>query len=167
MRSWAWSLLASLMIKWKASIGLNTSVLLVTNATAQSLNSRCAPCCMIVHVFGCISCYYHCIECGLALVFVNANFKCSFTLHSSPNLVRLRVLHFTCCVYVQATDARRAFPCWDEPAIKATFDITLIVPQDRVAISNMVNHNWVFIILTIIMIDIILCLSVRDAFCPC
>lgn len=39
----------------------------------------------------------------------------------------------------QATDARRAFPCWDEPAIKATFDITLIVPKERVALSNMVR----------------------------
>ncbi|XP_032800594.1 puromycin-sensitive aminopeptidase isoform X1 [Petromyzon marinus] len=37
----------------------------------------------------------------------------------------------------EATDARRAFPCWDEPGIKATFDVTLIVPQDRVALSNM------------------------------
>ncbi|GAB0099066.1 Aminopeptidase [Sergentomyia squamirostris] len=37
----------------------------------------------------------------------------------------------------QSTDARRCFPCWDEPAIKATFDITLNVPADRVALSNM------------------------------
>ncbi|XP_055532156.1 puromycin-sensitive aminopeptidase [Wyeomyia smithii] len=37
----------------------------------------------------------------------------------------------------EATDARRCFPCWDEPAIKATFDITLLVPKDRVALSNM------------------------------
>lgn len=39
--------------------------------------------------------------------------------------------------FSEATDARRCFPCWDEPAIKATFDITLIVPKDRVALSNM------------------------------
>ncbi|XP_065225211.1 puromycin-sensitive aminopeptidase-like isoform X1 [Planococcus citri] len=36
-----------------------------------------------------------------------------------------------------ATDARRCFPCWDEPAIKARFDITLAVDSDKVALSNM------------------------------
>jgi len=37
----------------------------------------------------------------------------------------------------EAIDARRCFPCWDEPARKATFTITLTVPSDLTALSNM------------------------------
>jgi aminopeptidase N len=36
----------------------------------------------------------------------------------------------------QATDARRAFLCWDEPAVKATFSLTLTVPVCLTALSN-------------------------------
>ncbi|XP_054892990.1 aminopeptidase N-like [Poeciliopsis prolifica] len=37
---------------------------------------------------------------------------------------------------MQATDARKSFPCFDEPALKAYFNITLIHDKDTVALSN-------------------------------
>jgi puromycin-sensitive aminopeptidase len=36
----------------------------------------------------------------------------------------------------EATDARRAFPCWDEPDFKATYKTTLEVDEHLTAISN-------------------------------
>lgn len=37
----------------------------------------------------------------------------------------------------EATDARRMFPCWDEPTFRARFQLTAIVPENFTAISNM------------------------------
>ncbi|ETW08733.1 hypothetical protein H310_01255 [Aphanomyces invadans] len=37
----------------------------------------------------------------------------------------------------QACDARRAFVCWDEPAIKAKFEISMTTPAHLTAVSNM------------------------------
>lgn len=37
----------------------------------------------------------------------------------------------------EPADARRCFPCWDEPACKAKFTINLEIPSDVMALSNM------------------------------
>ena len=37
---------------------------------------------------------------------------------------------------MESTDARRAFPCWDEPDLKATFEVTLVVDDALAAYSN-------------------------------
>jgi aminopeptidase N len=38
---------------------------------------------------------------------------------------------------MEATDARRMFPCWDEPAFRATFELTMHLPAVWAAVSNM------------------------------
>ena len=37
----------------------------------------------------------------------------------------------------ESCDARRAFPCFDEPNLKASFDVSIEIPEDQVALSNM------------------------------
>ena len=37
----------------------------------------------------------------------------------------------------EATDARRFFPCWDEPVFRARFQLTVVVPENWLAVSNM------------------------------
>jgi aminopeptidase N len=37
----------------------------------------------------------------------------------------------------EATDARRFFPCWDEPVFRARFRLTTVVPENWLAVSNM------------------------------
>jgi aminopeptidase N len=36
----------------------------------------------------------------------------------------------------EATDARRLFPCWDEPSFRARFQLTAVVPENFTAVSN-------------------------------
>uniref|UniRef100_A0A6A7FZR5 Aminopeptidase n=2 Tax=Hirondellea gigas TaxID=1518452 RepID=A0A6A7FZR5_9CRUS len=45
--------------------------------------------------------------------------------------------HYIGSTQFESVDARRALPCWDEPAVKATFDVTLIVANHLIALSNM------------------------------
>ncbi|MDB5366746.1 MAG: Aminopeptidase [Rhodospirillales bacterium] len=51
----------------------------------------------------------------------------------SPDGSKKRVL----ATQFESAGARRMVPCFDEPGFKAVFNVTAIVPQDEVAISNM------------------------------
>jgi puromycin-sensitive aminopeptidase len=44
--------------------------------------------------------------------------------------------HTLAATQFEATDARRAFPCWDEPAFKAVFASTLVIDPALTAVSN-------------------------------
>src|SRR5262249_56047467 len=41
----------------------------------------------------------------------------------------------------EADDARKAFPCWDEPSFKFPYQLTLVVPQADLAVSNTPVHS--------------------------
>ncbi len=43
----------------------------------------------------------------------------------------------------EATDARRAFPCFDEPSAKAIFDVSLMLPKKMTVVSNTVETEVV------------------------
>ncbi|ETS77466.1 hypothetical protein PFICI_11340 [Pestalotiopsis fici W106-1] len=45
--------------------------------------------------------------------------------------------HYMFSTQFESCDARRAFPCFDEPRLKSTFDFEIEVPDDQVALSNM------------------------------
>ncbi|MBI4012017.1 MAG: M1 family metallopeptidase [Candidatus Rokubacteria bacterium] len=45
-------------------------------------------------------------------------------------------VHTMAATQFEAVDARRAFPCWDEPGDKAVFAVTLVVPDGYAAVSN-------------------------------
>ena len=59
-----------------------------------------------------------------------AGFYRSSYLDNDNNTVFIATTQF------EATDARRAFPCFDEPDMKAVFEVELEVPSDHLAISN-------------------------------
>ncbi len=44
--------------------------------------------------------------------------------------------HTVATTQFESTDARRAFPCWDEPELKASYKVTLVIDQGLAAISN-------------------------------
>jgi aminopeptidase N len=45
--------------------------------------------------------------------------------------------HYMFSTHFESCHARRAFPCFDEPNLKAAFDFEIEIPEDQTALSNM------------------------------
>ena len=75
----------------------------------------------------------------------DASIRCSFRGVFDENLVGFYLSRFTDgdgvdrklgTTQFEATHARKAFPCWDEPAWKATFDLQLAIDAGHQAVAN-------------------------------
>lgn len=59
------------------------------------------------------------------------------TVPPAPSVPKVDEHHYMFSTQFESCDARRAFPCFDEPNLKATFDFEIEIPEDQVALSNM------------------------------
>jgi alanyl aminopeptidase len=67
---------------------------------------------------------------------LDMEFKAPFDTHS-VGLYRTQAgADWYAFTQFEATDARRAFPCWDEPSFKIPYQLTLVVPAASLAVSN-------------------------------
>lgn len=57
---------------------------------------------------------------------------CFYAKYSTPNGRKIML-----ATQMEPTDARRVFPCWDEPVFRAKFDMTAVLPENFKAFSNM------------------------------
>ncbi|KAK9448238.1 peptidase family M1-domain-containing protein [Limtongia smithiae] len=60
---------------------------------------------------------------------------CGF--YRSPSIGANGHSRWMASTHMEPTDARKVFPCFDEPALKATFTVTLVVDLDLTCLANM------------------------------
>ena len=67
--------------------------------------------------------------------FYRAKYKPAVT--PDPSTVKEGDFHYMFSTQFEACDARRAFPCFDEPNLKAGFEFAIEIPEGQTALSNM------------------------------
>lgn len=55
----------------------------------------------------------------------------------APSVPKVGEFYYMFSTQFESCDCRRALPCFDEPNLKATFDFSIEIPDDQVALSNM------------------------------
>jgi aminopeptidase N len=59
------------------------------------------------------------------------------TVTPSPGTAKQGEDYYMFSTQFEACDARRAFPCFDEPNLKTPFEFEIEIPEDQTALSNM------------------------------
>lgn len=63
------------------------------------------------------------------------------TGETAPDLYREGEYAYMFSTQFEACDARRAFPCFDEPNLKCSFEFSIDIPEHLTALSNMPEKN--------------------------
>src|ERR1700761_3356172 len=87
----------------------------------------------------CVSHYLKFIDWLICLQLMAGFYRSRYkpTVEASKSVPRDDEYHYMFSTQFESCDARRAFPCFDEPNLKAAFDFEIEVPKQQTALSNM------------------------------